>query len=694
MQPTDRDTRPLRAADPAVADGPVADGAFSRWTGLLAALAAVLAGAVLIFGGLGGDRLNGDEHNAIVFLTDGLWEYLRSFHYGHVIKLHVWLLHEAFGNSFFWYRMPAALAATAVLVWLALYRAPGLAGRGIGQALVVLLLGANASFLNFARWGMPGYAETLLAGSVLLGLVLADVMSANVMSANVMSANVMRPAVASADGLPRWTWPRLLLIALLPWLYPAAVILLGGITAYLVLDLMLRYARGVRTGALRALAHALVPVVLGLLSFVAYRLSVPDAHWERARAHHKAFSSWQAQGGDGAAGFVWESLRAVGRDLARMTTLSSDSPFAALTPLYAQLVMLVGALCVLALALALWRAWRLRAARPAADVAFLRGAALLWTVLLSGLAVTNAAALVDAFPVGSLRHLFFLLGVPALLAVLSLGYLGQRLGAVARAVAGPWPVRAARVAGLLALVALGVGLAQAGSTQRRVEADKYARLLEILHAPDNNVVYVWSPGFYFAGATLPGQARFLDLGRGGSQDQLRQALKALQDQGGGRLAVFTSEATVGDPALARLVGDFGLRIERQADYGSYEAISFRVPDRAQRAATVSRTVELTVPLPASPIVSVRLDPSQRTQASVTIEQLVFTDASGPHPVDVCGDRGMASMRTTRLGSGPGCTFVFGNGANAGWIGPSALKNLGHLDRPALAAGAPDRRTHR
>lgn len=276
MTITDRDTRPQRAAAPAVAEGPVAAGAFSRWTGLLAAVVAVLTGMVLIFGGLDGDRLNGDEHNAIVFLTDGLWEYLREFHYGHVIKLHVWLLHEVFGNSFFWYRMPAALSATAMLAWLALYRAPGLAARGIGQALVVVLLGANASFLNFARWGMPGYAETLLAGSLLLGLVLSD---------------VMRAAGDDAGAPPRWTWPRLLLIALLPWLYPASVILLGGITAFLVLDLGVRFARGARTGWWRALAHAAVPVALGLVSLVAYRLTVPDAHWDRARAHHKAFSS-------------------------------------------------------------------------------------------------------------------------------------------------------------------------------------------------------------------------------------------------------------------------------------------------------------------------------------------------------------------------------------------------------------------
>ena len=71
----------------------------------------------------------------------------------------------------------------------------------------------------------------------------------------------------------------------------------------------------------------------------------------------------------------------------------------------------------------------------------------------------------------------------------------------------------------------------------------------------------------------------------------------------------------------------------------------------------------------------------RTQASVIIDKLVYTDASGEHAVDVCGDRAMASMRTTRLGSGPGCTFVFGNGANGGWIGPSALKNLGASTAP-------------
>ncbi len=628
----------------------------------MAVIAAVFFGLVLIFGRLGGDRLNGDEHNAIVFLKDGLWEYIKTFHYSDIIKLQFWLSHALFGNDFFWYRMPAALAAGATLLWLALYRMEGFARGGVGRAAAVLLVAGNAAFLGFARWGMPIYTETILACSLLMGVVLRDVMRGR---------------------MPRWTAFRLLLIVLLPWLYPATVLLLGGITAYLLLFVAVRWWREGRAATtVKAWLYALTPLLLGAVSAALYRLSVPDAHWNRARIRHKAFKAWVENGEGGAGAFVWDSMAKVGGEFLRAPVLADGAKLAWVPQAYAWFVLALAASTLVAIALAARRVLRKGHAALPREAGLLRGAAFLATIVLSILAVTNVAALLDAFPKISLRHLFFVITAPALLVSLALAYLGVLCAQAARRAEADWTIPASRALGLAAIVALGGALALAAVEQRKLEARKYQEMLSILHSPANGIVFSWAPGFYFANATLPASAQFFGMDRGENiPGALEKAIRQRQAAGGGRMAILTGDAVsaatgAGETPLARFVHRFDLKIERQAEYGGYEVLSARIPGRQERGAEDVRTISAAVDLPDGPIASIRLDPTPFLQSPVTIDELTYVDGKGSRAVDVCGDRALASMRTIRLGNREKCTFVFGDQANSGWIGPSALKNLG------------------
>lgn len=632
----------------------------AKLTGQFAIAAALLAGAVMVLGLLGGDRLNGDEHNAIAFLTDDLWEYMSSFHYGHVIKLQVWLLHALFGDSFFWYRLPAALCGMATLVWLATYSIPGLPPNRVWQALVVLMLGANASFLYFARWGIPSYAETILASSLLIGMALTSVMR--------------QQDTTSA----RW----LVLVVILPWLYPATIILLGGVSAALLLQAWARqWLAGTTKGLGMASWRATLPVLLGLLSLAAYRLSVPDAHWNRARNLHKAFKAWSEGNRGSVVGFVQESLTRLASDFLTTTKLAADSSLHWVATAYSGIGKLLGLVILAAIAMVLLRVWRFRRELPGEDAAFLRGIALLLTTLLAVLAVTNIAAVFDVFPVGSLRHLFWTLPLLALAALLSLAYMAHAINAgLKRRAARAW---GARVVGAAIVVGLGVALVHASLEQRRLADAKYAELLEILRAGDNSIVFNWAPGFYFAGDTLPGGARFFDENNPKMlPERLVRAIHDVQNTPeGGQLAVLTSSETLevrNSPFSQVLMPEFDLQMDAEARYGNYRALSLRIPPKAERKQQrrQTRSIDVSIDLPPQNIVSIRLDPTPYLHATASVESLIYTNSKGDHAVDVCGDRAMMSMRVTRIGSGPGCTFIFGNEENSGWIGPSALKNLG------------------
>lgn len=615
----------------------------------------------MVLGILGGDRLNGDEHNAIAFLTDDLWEYMSSFHYGHVIKLQVWLIHNLFGDSFFWYRLPAALCGIATLVWLAMYSIPGLPPNRIGQALVVLMLGANASFLYFARWGIPSYAETILASSLLVGMALTAVMRQQ----DVISA--------------RWF---LVLVLILPWLYPPTIILLGGVSAALLLQAWVRqWLAGTKKGLGTATWRALVPLLLGLMSFAVYRLSVPDAHWNRARNLHKAFKVWSEENHGSVAGFVQESLKKLGGDFLATAKPAADSSLHWVATAYSGVGKLLGLVIVVGIAVALLRVWRFRRGLPNEDAAFVRGLALLLTTLLAVLTVTNVAAVFDAFPVGSLRHLFWTLPLLALLALLSIAYVVHVINAsLHRGATRAW---AARVLGAALVVGMGVVFVGASLEQRRLADAKYSKLLGVMRAGNNSIVFSWAPGFYFAGSTLPEKVRFLDEDNPRVlPDRLSQAIRDVRKTTrGGQLAILTSSDTLdatNSPFPRLFTPGFDLQLDAEVRYGNYRALSLRIPsvsEHKQQRPQI-RSIDVSIDLPRQNIESIRLDPTPYLHAKASVESLIYTNSKGDHVIDVCGDQAMMSMRVTRIGSGPGCAFIFGNEENSGWIGPSDLKNLG------------------
>lgn len=626
---------------------------------VFAVAAALVVGVVLVSFGLSVDRLNGDEHNAISFLTNGLWEYIKTFHYGHLVKIQIWTLHELFGNSFFWFRVPAALSAIAVLGWLALYRVEGFPVSRTTQALVVLLLGGNVAFLNFARWGIPNYAEAILVCSILLGAVLADVIG---------------------NRVPEWTRGRLLLIAILPWLHPATVILLGGISVYLLLDATRRqWGSGGIMRMAGAWSPALVPVMIGAFSLAVFRLSIPDAHWARARHHHKAFNAWQEQGGEGEmVGFIQDSLVGLGQQFLKMPPLAGESPHQWVEPVYVNAVILVAVAVTVALAVVGWRAYRLRRSMSGIDAGFARGAMFLLTCLAAVLAVTILASAFERFPLIGLRHLFMIITLPALLAVLALAYLGHVLRMHLNDRASDLATGVGRFAVGLAVLGVGVALSLAMTTQRRLESIKYEAIQAVLQSAGNDIVFSWAPGFYYADATLVHAPEFFQVDRGSSlPGGLAQAIREEQlSPDGGTIAILTTSSMIGVASpVSRLMDDYGLRIEDKASYGQYEALALRIPLQRGRE-PVKKAIDITVDLPAVDIVSVRFDPTDHLQGEVAVDSIVYIDSAGEHLVNVCDDRELASMRTTLdKGEDGSCNLILGNDENTGWIAPSSLENL-------------------
>jgi hypothetical protein len=633
----------------------------------LACLAVALAvAAVLIFAELGGDRLRGDEHNAIHFLKDGLVDYVRTFHYGHLIKIQFWLSHELFGNSFFWYRMPAALSAAAFALWLAFYKVDGFPTNRISQGAVLLFVLGNEYLLDFARWGMPVYMQSILASALLLGLVLRDVMQGTT---------------------PRWTLPRLLLIALMPWLYPATVILLGAISAWLLLVIVFVRPQGnpfADVGALaRRVASALVPVVLGVVSLATFRWSVPDAQWERARGHHISFKDWVAEDRGGAFAYLADSLRNLGHDAMRLVELGNSPTYKLLSTVYAALGVLIALSIVAALAIALVRRARRSPSLPV-DVGLVRGSVFLLTCIASSLVVTNGASLLDLYPAAGLRHEFFLIPAVALLAVISMAYLGYVGGLLARhRLDGP--ADALRAAGVLAMVAFGGLLAKADYEHMHADAEQYRKLLAIVHSPDNDIVVSWQTEFYVSPETMPNHPLYIQVDRGaGFPPVVAHEIEIMGRKApGSRFAVLTRAWALNadeGAALWKFAKDHGLRVIDQYSYKTFAALAFEIQPRD--SAPKLETVEATIPLPAEGIVSVRLDPTPWLNSTITIDELSLTDQAGLHPIDVCADKKLQLVRSVRLGgsAATGCNLVLGDSANTGWIGPSSLRNL-----PAQAA---------
>jgi hypothetical protein len=623
------------------------------------ALATVFVIALLvIFAWLGGDQLVGDEHNAVYFLKDGLWDYIKTFHYGHLLKIQFWAVHALFGNSFFWYRMPAALASAGFVAWLAWVRTDGSPRDKLARVLVILFVVCNMQFLYFARWGMPNYAESILIGALLLTAVLPE----------------------TGEGLtPRWTGFRLALIALLPWVYPATVILLGAMSAYFGLCALSRVLasrdRPDILGCVRMLLRAAVPMLLGVVSFLAYRLTVPDAQWERARGHHASFKDWIAGGHGGMSSFVRDSLGSIGKELLALPVHGGGKLVTWSSAAYAVLGLALAAGTTVALVLVVVRALRMKQGLPVAERRFLHGGLFLATVLLASLAVALGGSLLDAFPAIGMRHLFFLVPVMALLFVLSVGYLG---GMATRFVAGSGTALATgRILVALIAVLLGGLLATTVLQQRRAEHARMQQLMDVFHSPKNDIIFSYAPGFFVSKATISGQQPYFmtDSGPEIPGAVIHAVRERAASAGGGRIALLmrTSALNSRDSQLDDLIRDYGLQLIESVDAGNHTVLAFHIPHGVTRSDV--RTVDLTVPLPSTPILAVRLDPTQFRQSTLTVGLMEVTDASGKRAIDLCGDRKLTLVRSLRIGSDGKCSFVLGNSSNSGWFAPGELRNL-------------------
>jgi hypothetical protein len=627
------------------------------------AMVALLVGLVLIFGWLGGDHLVGDEHNAIYFLKDGFWDYMRSFHYGQTLKAQFWTIQALFGDSFLWYRVPAAHATSGLIAWLAFFRQEGLPANRPTQALVVLVLVGNMQLLYFARWGMPNYGESILLEALLLGMLMPDL---------------------AAGRRPRWTTSRLLVIALLPWIYPATVILLGAISTYLLLrvGLSMLVAGAIKTGAdlTRRAFDAAVPLLLGAGSLLLYRLTVPDAHWNRARGHHSSFKDWVDAGQGGPVSFVVNSLSDVGKDLIMLAPHQGGQFARFLTFAYAWLGWLIAASIVVALVLVLVRASRMGRALPATERHFLRGGCWLATCILASIAVVVLAQLADAFPAGGLRHVFFLIPALGLLAVISCAYLVHLIASALQK--RPFLLGGRLVAALMVVI-VGTLLVFTISKERRAEQQDWESLFGILRSPANDLVFSFSPGFFISSKLQPDPAHFFMTDAGSEiPGVVQQAVRAkAREPEGGRMAVLvlSNELEDSDSAINKFISKYALRLAQVARSGPYSAIVLGIPHGSVERKPES--IDVTIELPDSAIASVRLDPTQFTRTPVTVDEVVLGDASGVHPIDVCGDRKLTMVRTIRIGSAGGCTLLLGNDTNTGWIAPSALRNLAPSKSP-------------
>lgn len=627
---------------------------------ILAPVVAAVVGVFLVFGWLGGDRLVGDEHNAIHFLRDGFLDYIRSFHYGHVLKAQFWATHAFFGNSFFWYRFPAAVSVSVFILWLAFYRTDALPCDRVTQAAIVLFIASNQSLLFFARWGMSSYGESIACAVVLLALLMPDV---------------------AGGRLPVWTKWRLLLVAVLPWLYPSMVILLGGLSVGLgvlvLLPVLSRKATVIWSGFVRRMVGAAVPLFVGGGSFVVYRLLVPDEHWNRARGHHVALEEW-LQGGEGGVGaFVLHSLGRIGHDLlefARVGGAHADS----LQQAYAVLGVCIAVATLVALAVVTVRAGRLRTALPPLEQGYLRAGWVLAICLVSSLLVVVGAQLLNAFPVGGLRHLFFIIPPLALLSVFSTAYLVHLAIRMPGLNRGFLRGAAATVASLAVLLAGGV-IATVVAKDRIADRHDWDALFALFHSPANDIALSFSPGFFVSPRLYPGPGRYF-MSNAGSElpRDFVQAVNELVDAGdGGRVAVLARPRALADPASAlnAFIIKEGLDIEQTARAGAFVALELAVP-QGSAGSDRMREVAFEVDLPVSPIVSVRFNPTGALQARVLVESVVLVDAEGEHPVDICADAALQLVRTLRSAHEGKCLLLIGDGSNTGWIAPSALRNLG------------------
>ena len=308
----------------------------------------------------------------------------------------------------------------------------------------------------------------------------------------------------------------------------------------------------------------------------------------------------------------------------------------------------------------------------------LRSLGILTAILVSTLAVTSVAALFDAFPIGKVRYVFFLLPVLGFATVLSVAYVGTELQSRFRAA---WPVCAGiAVVALVCLSAIGFGVL---AKKRGNIEQKQSLLLETLSSPLNRAVVSWDPGFFFPDALLPGSVELFNVGAErrvplGLDDV---ALGARAGDGASRLVFFSRSGRLLDqsgrlvPEVSQFMDTAGYTLSERLDGGTHQVVVFS-PEGPTRGVGIT-SINTTLDLPSGPILSIRIQPTERRLGRVAFDTLALETGGRVETIDLCSERGLQLVRTSKLQrrEDGACVFRFGDGNGTGWIAPDALRKL-------------------
>lgn len=479
----------------------------------------------------------GDELNSIHYLKDSLVDYITSFHYGHSIKIQFWTMHALFGNSFLHYRIPAALASLGTIALLFLpqknYR-PSL----LALALVLPILSLNQSFLYFARWGMPIYAEGILISTLLILTAL--------------------PSLKNTAS-PSWKGWQVALMALIIWIYPTTLLLLGSFSLYyticLALDLLKTRKFNFLNLATRLFKVSL-PIITGVSSYLVLRLSVKPEHWARARGHHINVSEWLSLNpGKSSLDFILNAPLSLVKDL--KTVVQSAAHLA-------PLLNGIFSLCLLAIVLAPLIAWinlrNVNKSRSAKD--FLQNYFFLLCIFTASVSVSIVAALFDAFPAGKIRYLSFLLPNLTILAVLSISFLEKLLFTKQKALLA--------ASTMLCLCSAFIYLETTTEVLKnyRRQALQESQMLGLITQPSTRHVLAWRLGFFYPYVLTPKHASLALNHRGILSPSTIKAAKQIQKNPKQKIVLLSRTSEIGNnkkdfkSKLRTLLAKLNLQIEK------------------------------------------------------------------------------------------------------------------------------------
>lgn len=121
---------------------------------------------------LGAGDFLGDEYNAMLNVHRPLREYMKTFHYGTLVKLQFWLCDRMFDRSLAGYRIPGLISAVLNLA-VVLFLMPRLwPSKWVMILCVSIMLIFNNQIIYYARYGMATYAESIFLSTILLFLFL------------------------------------------------------------------------------------------------------------------------------------------------------------------------------------------------------------------------------------------------------------------------------------------------------------------------------------------------------------------------------------------------------------------------------------------------------------------------------------------------------------------------------------------